>query len=119
MATRDIIVIGTSAGGSDVLKTLARNLPPNIDAAIFVVWHLSPDAPGVLPDALNREGRVPAKNATDGEKFKPGRIYVAPPDHHLTLEKGCVRVTKGPKENRFRPAVDPLFRSAAYVIENA
>jgi two-component system chemotaxis response regulator CheB len=115
MATRNIIVIGASAGGFDALKNLVKDLPPDLQASIFVVWHMSPDVTGVLPEVLNRAGRLSAKNAEDGERIEPSRIYVAPPDRHLIIENSHVRVTRGPKENRFRPAVDPLFRSAAYV----
>jgi two-component system chemotaxis response regulator CheB len=114
MGTRNIIVIGASAGGFDALKKLVEDLPQDLPAAIFVVWHMAADVTGILPQVLSRSGRLPATNAVDGEKIEPSRIYVAPPDHHLILENSHVRVTKGPKENRFRPAVDPLFRSAAY-----
>src|SRR5215213_5112597 len=114
MATRNIIVIGASAGGFDALKNLVKDLPQDLQASIFVVWHIPPDVTGVLPQILNRAGRLAAANAVDGERIEPRRIYVAPPDRHLILENSHVRVTKGPKENRFRPAVDPLFRSAAY-----
>jgi two-component system, chemotaxis family, protein-glutamate methylesterase/glutaminase len=114
METRNIIVIGASAGGFEALKNLVKDLPPDLQASIFIVWHMSPDVTGVLPHVLNRAGRLPAKNAEDGEKIEPSRIYVAPPDRHLIIENSHVRVTRGPKENRFRPAVDPLFRSAAY-----
>jgi two-component system, chemotaxis family, protein-glutamate methylesterase/glutaminase len=109
-----IIVIGASAGGFAVLQHLARDLPSDMPAALFVVWHTPPDGHGVLPDVLTRAGPLPAVHARDGEEIAPSRIYVAPPDHHLLVEHGHVRVTKGPKEHRFRPAVDPLFRSAAY-----
>jgi len=68
----------------------------------------------MLPYMLNRVGALPAENAMDGQPIEPGRIYVAPVDHHLLVDRDCLRVTKGPKENRFRPAIDPLFRSAAY-----
>ena len=118
METRNIIVVGASAGGFEALKTLVKNLPKDLQASIFVVWHIAPDVTGVLPHVLNRAETLPASNAFDGEAIEPGRIYVAPPDHHLLVEKGRVRVTKGPKENRFRPAVDPLFRSAAYAYNN-
>ena len=114
MQKRNIIVIGASAGGFEALKKLVRNLPKDLEASIFVVWHMSADIRGVLPQVLNREGTVPASQAVDGEPIEPNRIYVAAPDHHLLIEDGRVRVTRGPKENRFRPAVDPLFRSAAY-----
>ena len=115
MEKRNIIVIGASAGGFEALKKFVNDLPPDLDASIFIVWHMSPDVRGVLPDVLNRFNTIKAANAYDKESIKPNRIYVAPPDHHLIIEEGRVRVTRGPKENRFRPAVDPLFRSAAYV----
>jgi two-component system, chemotaxis family, protein-glutamate methylesterase/glutaminase len=114
MESRNIIVIGASAGGFEALKKLVRGLPPDFSASMFIVWHMSPDVRGVLPQVLNLENTVPAAHAVDGEAIEPNRIYVAPPDYHLLLERGRVRTTKGPKENRFRPAVDPLFRSAAY-----
>jgi two-component system chemotaxis response regulator CheB len=114
MDRRNIIVIGASAGGFDALKTLISGLPADLDASIFIVWHMSPDLRGILPQVLNRVGGIYAANALDKELIVPNRIYVAPPDHHLLIENGTARVTRGPKENRFRPAVDPLFRSAAY-----
>jgi two-component system chemotaxis response regulator CheB len=109
-----IIVIGASAGGFEAIKKLVEGLPKDFDASIFIVWHMSPDVRGVLPEVLNRVNTIHAAHAYDGEEIKPGRIYVAPPDHHLLIEEGKVLATHGPKENRFRPAVDPLFRSAAY-----
>lgn len=114
MDIRNIIVIGASAGGFDAMKRLVADLPSDLNAAVFIVWHMSPDVRGILPDVLNRQRSLHASNAIDKEEIKTSRIYVAPPDRHLVVEKGRVRVTQGPKENRFRPAVDPLFRSAAY-----
>jgi len=115
MSRRDIIVIGASAGGFESLKILVKDLPADLPASIFVVWHTSPDIrESVLAYALQKAGNLPAKQAVDGEQIRQGQIYVAAPDFHLLLESDRVRVTKGPKENRFRPAVDPLFRSAAY-----
>lgn len=110
---RDIIVIGASAGGLAALVDLVRELPEDFPAAIFVVIHTSPDNPGVLPQILGRAAKLPAAFARDGEPIVRGRIYVAPPDHHLLLKQRTVRVSRGPKENGFRPAVDPLFRTAA------
>ncbi len=118
MKPRNIIVIGASAGGFEGLKKLVAGLPADLAASIFVVWHVSPDVRGVLPQVLNRHGEIFAAHAVDGEKIVENRIYVAPPDYHLLIERGIVRVTRGPKENRFRPAVDPLFRSAAYAYNN-
>jgi two-component system, chemotaxis family, protein-glutamate methylesterase/glutaminase len=114
MAGRDIIVIGASAGGVEVLSELCKNLPPELPAAVFIVWHMPATSTGIFPRMLERTSALPVENAVDGEPLVPGRIYTAPPDHHLLLEDGRVRLTHGPKENRFRPAVDPLFRSAAY-----
>src|SRR6185437_2384135 len=82
-------------------------------AALFVVLHLAPQSTSVLPEILMRAGPLPAIHPRDGEPIRTGRIYIAPPDHHLLIEDGKVRVVRGPKENRHRPAVDPLFRSAA------
>jgi len=111
---RDIIVIGASAGGFEALKKLVADFPGDLDASVFVVWHMPPDIRGLLPEVLNRCGPLHAANAFDKEEIRPGRIYVAPPDRHLLIESNTVRTTKGPRENRFRPAVDPLFRSAAF-----
>ncbi len=113
MPGHDIIVIGTSAGGVEALRELVSGLPPDLAAAIFVVMHVAATSDSVLPKILSRSGPLPASHAVDGEAIEQGRIYVAPPDHHLLVERGRVRVTYGPKENRMRPAADPLFRSAA------
>lgn len=117
MQRKDIIVIGTSSGGIDALKELVAGLPGDLNASIFIVLHVAPYSLGILPEILERLGQLPASNAKDWEEFKPGHIYVAPPDHHLLVEQsGYMRVTRGPRENRFRPAVDPLFRSAAHAF---
>jgi len=113
-----MIVIGASAGGFEAFKKIIKELPPDFNASIFIVWHMSPDIRGILPQVLNRQNKIYAANAYDNEPIKPNRIYVAQPDHHLIIEDGKVRVTRGPKENRFRPAIDPLFRSAAYAYGN-
>ena len=110
---RRIVVVGASAGGIEALSALLALLPADFGAAIFVVVHVSADSPGVLPSILARAGVLPVEPATNGGDIRPGRVYVAPPDRHLLLEPGSIRVTRGPKENRFRPAIDPLFRSAA------
>jgi two-component system, chemotaxis family, protein-glutamate methylesterase/glutaminase len=111
--SRDIIVVGTSAGGIEALRALVGGLPENFSASIFIVLHTSPQSPGILDAILERAGPLPAVAPHDRERIQPGRIYVAPPDYHMLLEPGVVRITRGPKENRFRPAIDPLFRSAA------
>src|SRR5436305_4547956 len=112
---RDIVVIGASSGGIGTLINLVAGLPADLPAAVFVVVHLPPAAPSVLPRILDRSGPLKAAACGDGELIKPGRIYVARPDYHLLLEEKRVRVTRGPKENRHRPAVDTLFRSAAVI----
>lgn len=109
----DIIVIGASAGGVEALMNLVSELPPELPAALFVVLHIPAQSAGLLPSILSRCGPLPAVHPTNHRRIKHGCIYVAPPDHHLLLEPGHVRVVKGPQENRHRPAVDPLFRSAA------
>jgi two-component system, chemotaxis family, protein-glutamate methylesterase/glutaminase len=117
-ATERIIVIGASAGGFEAFKKIIQNLPADINASIFIVWHMSPDVRGILPQVLNRLNTIVASQAYNNEEIKPNHIYVAPPDHHMLIEEGRVLITHGPKENRFRPAVDPLFRSAAYAYGN-
>ena len=114
MPGHDIIVIGASAGGVEALKVLVAGFPHDLQATIFVVLHLSATGPSILAEILTGAGLLPAPQVVKGEIIAPGHIYVAPPDHHLLVEQGHVRVTRGPKENRFRPAVDVLFRSAAY-----
>jgi two-component system chemotaxis response regulator CheB len=116
MPGRDIVVVGASAGGVEALRALVGGLPKDFPGSVFVVMHTAPDSPGVLAHILDRSGPLPAANATNRERIRPGHVYVAPPDRHLLLEPGHVRLTHGPKENRFRPAVDPLFRSAAQVF---
>lgn len=113
MPNRNIVVVGASLGGIEALKALVRGLPPELSASIFIVLHTAPESPGILPDILSRAGALPAAFPAHLDRFRPGQIYVAPPDHHLLVEPGFVRLTRGPKENRFRPAIDPLFRSAA------
>src|SRR5438128_3868356 len=113
MPSHDIIVIGASAGGVEALREVVRGLPADLAAAVFVVLHVPPQGTSVMPQILSRSGPLKAIHPVDGEPIKLGRIYVAPPDHHLLVERGHVRVVRGPKENRHRPAVDPLFRSAA------
>lgn len=113
MPGHDIIVIGTSAGGLDALQRLVKGFPRDLPAAVFVVQHLSPHAPSILPIVLARAGDLPAEHPADGQKFAPGHIYVAPPGAHLLLERDHIRLAAGPRENRHCPAIDPLFRTAA------
>lgn len=113
---RDMVVIGASAGGVEALTKLVRALPRGYTGSLFVVLHISPEGPSVLHEILNRAGPLQASPATDGELPKPGHIYVAPPNTHLLIDDaGRTALSTGPKENGHRPAVDPLFRSAAAV----
>jgi two-component system chemotaxis response regulator CheB len=115
MSVVRIVVVGASAGGIDALTRLISALPVGFSAAVCVVLHTSPQSPGVLDGILDRAGPLPAHTVRGGERPQSGHIYVAPPDRHLVLEPNRLRLTKGPRENRFRPAIDPLFRSAAQV----
>ena len=110
-----VVVIGTSAGGLDALRTIVAALPADFPVPIGIVMHTAPQSPGVLASILERAGPLPAICVTGIQRLRPATIYVAPPDCHLIIEPGRIRATKGPKENRFRPAIDPLFRSAAQV----
>ena len=112
-AHRDLIVVGASAGGVEALQRLVGGLPAELPAALCVVLHLSPSGRSLLPSILERAGRLPAAAAMDGERPERGHIYVAPQDRHLLLADGVLRVSAGPRENGHRPAIDPMFRSAA------
>jgi two-component system chemotaxis response regulator CheB len=110
---RDIVVIGASAGGLQALDRLVENLPPELPASVFVVLHLAAGGRSVLPEILARMGPLPAAVPDEQQLPERGHIYVAPPDRHLLLVGQDVRLTGGPRENGHRPAIDPLFRSAA------
>jgi two-component system chemotaxis response regulator CheB len=110
---RQIVVVGASAGGVEATAELVRSLPADLPAAVLVVVHISSNAPSALPGILSRHGSLHAHHPLDGEALRNGVVYVAPPDHHLLVEGGRVRVVRGPRENGHRPAIDPLFRSAA------
>lgn len=113
MYGHDIIVIGASAGGIETLKDIVHDLPADLPAAVFIVVHLAPGSTSVLPAILSRYGPLPAVHPEDRQPIKHGLIYVAPPDLHLLVKPGHVRLGRGPRENRCRPAVDTLFRTAA------
>ncbi|WP_460977622.1 chemotaxis protein CheB [Spirosoma knui] len=116
MTKRDIIVIGASAGGVTALKEIVEALPADFKAPIFVVQHVAPYSPSLLPQILTHVGSLKAVHPKDGESIQAGYVYVAPPDHHMLVEDHTILVKKGPKENRFRPSIDALFRSAAYTF---
>jgi two-component system, chemotaxis family, protein-glutamate methylesterase/glutaminase len=108
-----VVVIGASAGGVEALRNIAAGLPEDFGSTVFVVLHLPPGGTSVLPAILARAGDLTASHPDDGEEIKPGHIYVAPPDNHMLIDDGVVRLARGPRENGHRPAIDPLFRSAA------
>ena len=110
---RDIVVIGASAGGVEALRQLVGDFPAGWQAAVFVVIHLPAGGESMLPVILERSGPLPARHPADGMKIVPGTVFVAPPNHHMILDDGHVRLTRGPRQNRHRPSVDTLFRSAA------
>jgi two-component system chemotaxis response regulator CheB len=112
-----VVVIGGSAGGLDGVVSIAGSLPPRLNAAVFVVLHSAAKGSRILPQILARSGPLPAAYAIDGQPIQTSRIYVAPPDLHMVLTLDTIRLSHGPKENGFRPAVDPLFRSAADCFE--
>jgi two-component system chemotaxis response regulator CheB len=112
MPLHDLIVIGASAGGVQALRVLAAGLPPTLPAAVCVVLHVGANK-SALPEILRDAGPLPAAHARDGDPLTPGRILVAPPDHHLLVHDDRVTLSRGPREHHTRPAVDPLFRSAA------
>lgn len=118
MGKIELFVVGASAGGLEALQKLVSQLPEAFPAAICIVVHMSANSPGHIPEILSATGPLPAHAAKDGERLKAGCIYVAPPDHHLLIGNDQrLKLGHGPKENRFRPAIDPLFRSAALAFE--
>jgi two-component system chemotaxis response regulator CheB len=112
-ARTDVVVIGASAGGVEALTSLVAGLPVDIAAAIFVVVHVPSHHASALPTILMKVGGLHAVHPANGDPIEYGRIYVAPPDRHMLLRGGRIVISAGPRENHHRPAIDPLFRSAA------
>ena len=110
---RDIVVIGGSAGSIEALRDLAPQLTRPLPAAVFIVVHVPPTRRSRLPEILERVGWLPVRHATDGEPIEPGNILIAPPDRHMTLHPDRVELNREPRVNSTRPAIDPLFRTAA------
>ncbi|TDD83403.1 chemotaxis protein CheB [Actinomadura rubrisoli] len=110
---RDVVVMAASAGGIEALGAVMAELPADLPASVLVVLHVPATGGRALPGILGRAGKLPAAAAVDGEGLRHGRVYLAPPDHHLLVRDGAVHVSHGPKQHGHRPAADPLFRSAA------
>jgi len=108
-----LVVMGGSAGSIEALQQLVQLLPATLPISVLIVVHLRSSVPLLLPQVLQRLSHLQVVAAIDGAAIAPGHIYVAPSDRHLVVQHGRMCVVFGPKENRFRPAIDPLFRTAA------
>lgn len=113
MDNRDVLAIGTSAGGVEALLHLAKHFEPGLPASVFVTIHSSPDFRSSLDELLTRAGPLPARFASDGERYSKGQIYIAPANRHLLIERDRIVLGNGPRENNARPAIDPMMRSIA------
>ncbi|GGD97031.1 chemotaxis protein-glutamate methylesterase [Aureimonas endophytica] len=113
MTHHDIVVIGGSSGATAPLKTILAALPADLPAAVFIVLHIPARSLGILATVAAAAGRLPVRPVSDGMPIEPGIVYLGVPDHHLLLKPGAIRLGHGPRENMARPAIDPLFRSAA------
>ncbi|WP_088893343.1 chemotaxis protein CheB [Leptolyngbya ohadii] len=117
-AKHPIIVIGASAGGVEALVDLVAKLPSDLTAAMFIAVHFPASSTSLLPQILSRLHTLPAHHAVDGEPIQTSQIYIAPPNHHLLISLGRIRLSRGPRENGHRPAIDTMFRSAAYAYRD-
>lgn len=114
-----VVVVGASAGGVEALVSFVETLPPDTTETVCIVLHVSPTGTSAMPEILGRAAGVPVFAAADGEPLLAGHIYVAPPDHHLELDPGRIRLTQAPPENGHRPAIDATMRSAAAAYDGA
>ena len=117
MSSPSIVVIGASAGGVEAVTRVVRELPADFAAPVFVAMHFPLDSTSVLPRILSRAGPLPAAHPRDGDPILPSHVYVAPPDRHLIIHRRAIHLARGPRENGYRPAVDPMFRSAAVAYD--
>lgn len=113
MRNHNIVVIGTSAGGVDALRQLLQDLPATLNASLFIVLHTSSQSQNFLPGLLQSYTRLVVTSPTNRQTIRQRHVYIAPPNYHMLIEHGCIRLTQGPRVNYSRPAIDPLFRSAA------
>ncbi len=113
MEHSDIVVIGASAGGLEAIRQILAAMPQDLGAAILIVLHTADHPESLLPQILKRASKLPVSHPGVGEAIQPGHVYIAPPGFHMIVEDGRLRVVQGPRENLHRPAIDPLFRSAA------
>lgn len=113
MSARDLVVIGGSAGSTEVAKEVVQSFPADLPAAVFIVIHSLPRARNLMADVFSRIGRLPAVEPEEGDRLLPGRIYVPPPDRHLVIASGHLHVSRGPREGLHRPSINVTFRSAA------
>src|SRR5262245_38822955 len=113
MTGHDIVVIGASAGGIEAIREVVRRLPEKLPASLFVAMHIPAGGRSTLPEIISRSGPLRAVHPEDGQAIRPGLIYVAPPGYHMLIEADRVCLSRGPHHNRHRPAIDPLFLSAA------
>ena len=113
MANRDVLAVGTSAGGVEALIFLAKHFPRDFPASVLVTIHLPRHGPSSLDEVLSHAGPSPAVFAIDNDTLRKGRIYIAPPDRHLIVDDDRLSLGEGPRENNTRPAIDPMLRSAA------
>jgi two-component system chemotaxis response regulator CheB len=117
MARIELFVVGASAGGFEAWRAIVSKLSPDFPSCICLVVHLASDSPGMIPEIVQHYGPLPVRHARDGDELRAGSILVAPPNRHLLVTaEGRLMLGSGPKENRFRPAIDPLFRSAALAL---
>jgi two-component system chemotaxis response regulator CheB len=114
-ARRDVIAIGGSAGALDAMMATVAGLPRDFGGSVFVVSHIGSHR-SHLPELLSRSGPLPARHPNDGETICPGIVYVAPPDRHMLVLPGVIRLSRGPRQHFTRPAIDPLFRSVARAL---